>query len=77
VTGLTVNARPTISRAEIRTLRAILHNAAKHGLQSQNRDNRPDFAAYLRGKVAYACMVDPRRAGKLRLALSAALARGQ
>jgi retron-type reverse transcriptase len=74
VTGLTVNARPAVNRAEVRRLRAILHNAARHGLQSQNRDNHPDFAAYLRGKVAYLCMVDPPHAGKWRAALSAALA---
>jgi hypothetical protein len=74
VTGLTVNSRPSVSRKEVRKLRAILHNAARHGLDSQNRDGRPNFAAYLRGKVEYACMVDPSRAGKLRRALAAALA---
>ena len=49
-----------------RTLRAILHNAAKHGLESQNREQRPNFAAYLKGKVEYACMVDPERAAERR-----------
>jgi hypothetical protein len=74
VTGLTVNTHPAVGRQEIRKLRAILHNAARHGLASQNRDNHPDFAAYLRGKVEYVCMVDPARAGQLRKALTAALA---
>jgi RNA-directed DNA polymerase len=73
VTGLTVNARPSVPRAELRTLRAILHNAARHGLESQNRDGLPDFAAHLRGRVEFACMVDPDRAPALRSALSRAL----
>lgn len=77
VTGLTVNARPTIAREEIRTLRAILHQAARHGLASQNRDNHPAFAEYLRGRVAFVCMVDPQRGGPLRRALGKALARGE
>lgn len=73
VTGVTVNTRPKVCREDLRTLRAILHNAAKHGLESQNRDQRPDFAAYLRGKVAYACMVDPERAADWRGRLAKAL----
>jgi retron-type reverse transcriptase len=73
VTGLTVNAKPSISRKELRILRAILHNAAKHGLESQNRSGHPDFAAYLRGRVEFACMTDPSRAGSLRETLSLAL----
>jgi retron-type reverse transcriptase len=73
VTGLTVNERPSVSRKELRTLRAILHNAARFGLESQNRDGRPDFAAHLRGRVEYACMVDPRRAAELRASLTQAI----
>lgn len=74
VTGVTVNQRPTISRREVRHLRAILHNAARHGLESQNRVAHPNFAAYLRGKVEFVCMVDPRRGPLLRRLLQAALA---
>src|SRR5262245_54014562 len=73
VTGVTVNVRPTIAKKEIRLLRAILHNVARHGLASQNRDNHPDFAAHLRGRVEFACMVDPRRGAPLREALKQAL----
>jgi retron-type reverse transcriptase len=76
VTGVTVNSRPSICRKEVRALRALLHNAAKHGLESQNREGRPNFAAYLRGRVEYVCMVDPERAAALRPALARALARG-
>jgi retron-type reverse transcriptase len=74
VTGVTVNVRPTVSRKEVRRLRAILHNAAKHGLASQNRENHPNFAAYLKGRVEFVCMVDPQRAPMLRDALRRALA---
>src|SRR5262245_9135399 len=74
VTGVTVNVRPSVSRKEVRQLRAILHNAAKHGLASQNRGNHPNFAAYLKGRVEFVCMVDPQRAPTLREALLRALA---
>ena len=73
VTGLTVNDRPTLSRKERRRLRAILHNAAKHGLHSQNRHGHPAFADHLRGKVAFAAMVDPKNAQKWWDALDHAL----
>ena len=73
VTGVVVNTRPKISREQTRELRAILHNAARHGLASQNRDGRSDFAAYLRGRVEFACMVDPASATKWRDALTRAL----
>ena len=76
VTGLTVNDRPTVARAEIRTLRAILHQAARHGLASQNREQRPNFADYLRGRIAFICMVDPARGQPLRAALEKVLASG-
>ncbi|MGE3819477.1 MAG: reverse transcriptase family protein, partial [Isosphaeraceae bacterium] len=73
VTGLTVNDRPTVPRSQLRQLRAILHNSARFGLESQNRDGRANFAAYLRGRVEYACMVDPAKALALREALARAL----
>ena len=73
VTGLTVNEKPAVSRRELRKLRAILHNAAKHGMQSQNRDDHPDFAAFLRGKVEFVAMIDPEKGQVFRKMLQAAL----
>src|SRR5262249_53858378 len=70
VTGLVVNERPTVSRKEVRLLRAILHNAARDGLEKQNHEGRPNFAAYLRGRVEFVCMVDPKQADVLRPALA-------
>lgn len=76
VTGITVNDKIALSRAERRRLRATLFNAARHGLQTQNRDAHPDFAAHLRGLVSYACMVELDRAPEWRAALAMALANG-
>jgi retron-type reverse transcriptase len=74
VTGLVVNnARLSVPREEIRKLRAILHNAARSGLEAQNREKVPDFAAHLRGRVAFVEMVDKERGGKLRAALNRVL----
>ncbi len=58
VTGLVVNDKINIPRADRRRFRAILHNCAKHGLASQAGDHA-DFPAYLAGYAAYVHMVDP------------------
>ena len=65
VTGLVVNERIGVRRREVRQLRAILHNAAKHGLASQNRNNHPHFEAQLRGRIAFVEMVNPEQAQAL------------
>ncbi len=65
VTGVVVNEKVNLSRRELRRLRAILHQAAKTGLEAQNRDEQPHFAAWLRGKIAYVRMVRPDLAEKL------------
>lgn len=69
VTGLVVNEATATPRALRRRLRAILHNAQRTGLEAQNRDHRDDFAAYLRGMIAYIQGVQPRHATRLRGAL--------
>lgn len=58
VTGIVVNDRLSLPRDELRALRALLHNARKTGLAAQNREQRPNFEAWLRGKIAYVTMVD-------------------
>jgi len=75
VTGLVVNQGLTVTREYYKTLRATLHNCAKHGMASQNRDGHPDFARHLRGKVEFVRSVDPDRGAKLEGALAAALAK--
>ncbi len=74
VTGLTVNDLPSLPRTELRALRAILYNASKYGLESQNRHGVPSFEAQIRGRVAFASMVRPDRADELFEALRCALA---
>jgi retron-type reverse transcriptase len=70
VTGLVVNDRPGVGRAEVRRLRAILHRARSEGLESQNRAGRPNFVAWLRGKIAFVEMVRPEVGEKLRAELA-------
>lgn len=73
VTGVVVNERVTVSRKEVRRLRAMLHNARVHGLESQNRAGHPSFLAHLRGRIAFVAMVDPKKAEPLQQALEALL----
>jgi retron-type reverse transcriptase len=65
VTGLVVNDKPSVARGDIRRLRAILHRARHEGLDRQNRDGRPQFRAWLEGKIAYIRMVRPEIGAKL------------
>jgi hypothetical protein len=71
--GLVVNSRPAVPRADYDRLRAILHDAAAHGLAAANRDGHPDFAAHLAGRVAWVSHRHPTRAAKLRVLLAAAI----
>jgi hypothetical protein len=69
VTGLVVNEHPAIRRVEFDRLRATLHNCARLGPESQNRDGHPDFRAHLEGAVAWVSHVQPERGAKLEAAL--------
>jgi retron-type reverse transcriptase len=71
VTGVIVNDKPSLPRDELRVLRAILHRAKTTGLAAQNREKRPNFEAYVRGKIAYVAMIDRAKGEKLRAALAA------
>ena len=77
VTGLVVNDRPGVRRSEVRRLRAILHRARTEGLDRQNRANRPDFAAWLRGKIAFVRMARPELGDRLLADLDALEDRGR
>jgi hypothetical protein len=65
VTGVVVNARPNLRRAEFDRLKAILTNCVRRGSAGQNRDRHPDFRAHLAGKVAHLAAVNPTRGRKL------------
>ncbi len=73
VTGIVVNEahKLGVPREDVRLIRAILHNAKKTGLSGQNRDLQPTFEAWLRGKIAYICMVDRARGQQLARELDA------
>ena len=65
VAGVVVNDRPNIRREEYDRLKAILHNAARHGAASQNREGHPDFEAHLRGRISHVAMLNPARGERL------------
>jgi RNA-directed DNA polymerase len=65
VTGVVVNVRPNIGRAEFDRLKAVLTNCVRHGPASQNREGRPDFRACIAGKVAHIASIHPARGEKL------------
>jgi hypothetical protein len=64
--GVVVNAHPNVRRAEYDRLKATLCNCVRHGPGSQNRENHPDFRAYLAGRIAYVAMHNPARGRRLR-----------
>jgi hypothetical protein len=65
VCGVLVNVRPNVIRAEYEQLKAILHNAARHGPQSQNRNGIADFQSHLRGRISWVASLNPARGAKL------------
>lgn len=64
--GVVINARTNLPREEFDRLKAILHNCARHGPESQNRDGIDDFKAHLAGKIAYVDWLNPERGAQLK-----------
>ncbi len=62
VCGIVVNAAPNLTRAEYDRLKAILHNAARHGPASQGVAGLQD---HLRGRIAWVASLNPARGEKL------------
>jgi RNA-directed DNA polymerase len=54
-----------VPRRERDRLRAILFNARRHGLDSQNRDGHADFRRHLEGKIAWVDAVNTRATRRL------------
>jgi RNA-directed DNA polymerase len=61
-----VNTRPNLARGEYEQLKAILHNCARYGPSTQNRDLHSDFEAHLRGRIAWVASLHADRGLKLR-----------
>jgi hypothetical protein len=62
VCGIVVNASPNVTRAEYDRLKAVLHNAARHGPASQGVSG---LRAHLRGRIAWVASLNPARGEKL------------
>lgn len=65
VAGVVVNEKLNVARNVYDELKATLHNCRLHGPSSQNRQQHPDFAAHLRGRVAHVTQLNPQRGAKL------------
>ncbi|MEM7810653.1 MAG: reverse transcriptase family protein [Planctomycetota bacterium] len=65
VTGVVVNEKVNVCRADYDRLKAILHNCVRHGPASQNRGGIDDFAAHLRGRVAHVARLNRQKGEKL------------
>ncbi len=63
VCGIVVNATPNVSRTEYDRLKAMLHNAARHGPAGQGLTGQ---RAHLEGRVAWVASLNPARGEKLR-----------
>jgi RNA-directed DNA polymerase len=71
VLGLVVNAHPNVGRAGYDRLRAVLHDAARHGPAAADREGHADFRAHLEGRISWVTAANPARGPKLRAALDA------
>lgn len=66
VTGVVVNRKVNVRRKEYDRLKAIIHNARRAGsLESQNRERRPHFRAYLLGLASHVAQLNPDRGRRL------------
>jgi RNA-directed DNA polymerase len=70
VCGIVVNVHPNVLRTEYDRLKAILHNAARHGPASQNRSGIADFEAHLAGRISWVEHLNPGRGERLRRRLA-------
>jgi hypothetical protein len=64
--GIVLNERMNVSRESFDRLKATLHNCAKLGPDSQNRNNHPTFRQHLDGRIQWVEMLNPGRGSKLR-----------
>jgi RNA-directed DNA polymerase len=70
VCGIVVNHHTNFRRSDYDALKAILHNAARRGPDSQNREAVPDFRAHLMGRVGWVEQLNPVRGEKQRRELA-------
>ena len=63
--GLVANDKLNIARRDFDQLKAVLTNCVRFGLESQNRDHRPDFRSHLYGRVSFVEMINPQKGERL------------
>ncbi|MBV9414051.1 MAG: RNA-directed DNA polymerase [Solirubrobacterales bacterium] len=66
VCGVVVNQHLNVPRREYDLLKAVLHNSAIHGPQTQNREGVVNFEAHLLGRITWVESLNPTRGDKLR-----------
>jgi RNA-directed DNA polymerase len=66
LTGLVVNQRMNVRRADFDRLKATLTNCIRLGPGGQNREGRPNFKEHLDGRIGFVEMVNPEKARRLR-----------
>ncbi|KAF0243026.1 MAG: RNA-directed DNA [Planctomycetota bacterium] len=65
VTGITVNSKLSPSREEVRSLRALLHEARTKGPKVANRNQEEAFGARVRGRIEAVRAIDKSKGEKL------------
>ena len=65
IAGLVVNKHANIHRRDYDRLKAILHDAAVNGPAAANRQQHPQFRAYLQGHIGFVQATNPQRARRL------------
>ena len=66
ITGLVVNSHVNVPREAYDRLKAILHNCARFGPDSQNRDGHADFRAHLAGRIGWVESANVAKGSRLR-----------
>jgi retron-type reverse transcriptase len=69
--SVVVNDRLNVPREEYDRLKAILHDASRHGLDAANRDGRPRFREHLAGRIAWVASLNPEKGARLHARLEA------
>jgi hypothetical protein len=66
VCGVVVNAGTNVPRAEYDRLKALLHDAERHGPAAANREGVPEFRAHVLGRISWVASLHPARGARLR-----------
>jgi RNA-directed DNA polymerase len=66
LTGLVINDRLNVVRADYDRLKATLTNCVRTGPESQNRTGHDSFRAHLDGRISFVEMINPAKGQRLR-----------